>query len=483
MEMRKTLAAVLLTAGLTMAWTAALEGLLVGQAAGAHRGLLIGGGNLASGVNWMLQLDAQNRPTTLRSQVGHPIAPWRTWGNLYGMTMDADNRTVIIPGIASPTLHPLILALVRYDPAASAVVGTLWQGPATTLTLTNWSNLTLNSDGDVITIDNGRASDAVAEFDVHAGAWRRTDLPVTWPWLGLGLGAGVGGCEWDAFRGGVHHVTMDGSSVAHGYLWHTSHDYRTTSSLSQVLFAGLSGFAVRFGGTLLENDDWISSAIGMANPSSFSAYFISSPRNGRWSWVNVGTGTTPLDVTHEKYAAPGRGVWSANWWPQEARYIDTVGLTTQTVYAGTPTTWPGNAYEILPLYNRDLGSRRTGKATWDLFVNPGGGLHAGRPYLIAASFTAPHRGLKLPDGRQVFLGMDGLALATAQGPIPPLLTGTHGTLNPTSGVGKARIDLTQLGRAFNGRVLHFCAVVLDPTAPSGMAWVCEPHAFVIDVLP
>lgn len=465
-----------------MAATIALAAISAsGQAAGQPRGLLVGGSNVGNGANWLLQLDAQYRPTSLRTQVGVPAAAWPLWGNVYGMTMDADNRTVIIPGIASPTLSPLTLALVRYDPVARAVVGTLWRGAASTLTLMNWSNLTLNSDGDVVTIDNGHQPDTVAEFDVHAGTWRHASLPLLREWIGLGLGAGVGGCEWDAFRGGINHVTWYGSKMVPGYLWYTTYDYRSTTTLSPTLSPGLGGYVIRFGGTLMENDDWISSA-GCMNGRPFSNYFFSRGRTGYWGWTDPGAGTTPLDVTHEKYAAPGRGFWTVNWWPQEVRYIDSIANKSHTRFVGTAATWSRNAFEILPLWSRDLGSRRTGKSTWDLFINPGAGLHAGRPFLIAASLKRSRPGLKLADGRQIFIGVDSLALLTAQGPVPPFLTGTHGTLD-TTGVGTAQINLGRLGTKANGRVLHFCAVVLDPHAPSGIAWVCDPHAFVIDVLP
>lgn len=38
------------------------------------------------------------------------------------------------------------------------------------------------------------------------------------------------------------------------------------------------------------------------------------------------------------------------------------------------------------------------------------------------------------------------------------------------------------GRA-NGTVVHFCGLVLDPRAPSGIARVTDRHAFVADVIP
>jgi len=472
----KKLAPALLALGLAASLTA--------QAKGKHRGLLIGGGNLAHGVSWMLQLDAANRPTTLRTRHNTPSAPWTTWGNVFGMTMDADNRTVIVPGIVGTVLNPMVYALVRYDPQAKAVVGTLWQGAATSLTIRSWSNLTLDSDGDVITIDNSYLPDKLATYDVFARTWRLTPLPALMQWPGIGIGAGVGGCEWDEFLGGINHVTWFGSNVVPGYLFHTSYDGLVTRTLVPVPSPGFMGIQVRFGGTVLDSGDWVSSVHAAGRPTgTYSFYLLASPGGPGMAMVYVGTGLVPWDVTHEKYAAPGRGFWVANGWPREARYVDVDANTLAVLHTGTTTTWPNqNAFEILPLYDRDLGSRRTGKATWDLYINPGAGAHAGQAYVVLASLASPRPGVTLPDGREIHIGLDALAVATSRGPFPPFITGNLGVLD-RQGMGTVRIDMSALGTRANGTVIHFSGLVLDPAAPSGIAWVCDPHAFVIDVLP
>jgi len=453
------------------------------QARGVHRGLFVAGDNLSHGVSWMLHLDASNQPTTLRSQYGKPGAPWTTWGNAYGMTMDADNQTVIVPGIVGTTLNPLVLALVRYDPMHKAVVGTLWQGVASPATLTNWSNLTLNSDGDVITIDNGNQPDSVAEYDVFARAWRHVALPKLLRWHGIGIGAGVGGCEWSAFGGGIHHVTWYGTTVVPGYIYHTSHDYRVTRTLTPVPKASVANQVVRFGGSLLESQHWASSVWCNVTNSTCSFYWLADCRvGGLWKWNTVGTSTIPWDVTHEKYAAPGRGLWIANAWPREIRYTDVDQNTITTVFAGDATTMPGLPLEVLPLYDRDLGTRRTGKATWDLYINPGAGSFALKSYIIAASLMPPRPGATLPDGRNIFIGFDFLTGLTASAPFAPFFTGNIGNLD-AKGRATAKIDLALFGDQANGTVVHFCGLVLDPQAPSGIAWVTDPHAFVVDVIP
>jgi len=257
-----------------------------------------------------------------------------------------------------------------------------------------------------------------------------------------------------------------------------------TRSLSPSANWGKIGLQVGYGGTLIDRGagDWVSG--GHCNPyrPGFSFYLMSQGCLGAWTTVTIGTQVNTLDVTHEKYAAPGQGLWVTNWWPQGVLYIDVNRNTVVTLHTGTTATIPGNAYEVLPLHDRDLGSRRTGKATWDLFINPGAGAHAGKPYVIAASLAQSRPGFKLADGREVYIGLDPLAMATATGPLPPLITGNVGTLD-AQGMAVARIDLKWLGVSANSTGVHFCAVVFDQAAPSGIAWVCDPHAFVIDVLP
>jgi len=453
---------------------------ILAQVRGKHRGLFVAGCNLAHGVNWMLQLDATGNPATLRTGGGNPAAPWRSWGNVYGMTMDADNRTVIVPGILGSSLNPLVFTYLRYDPMNKAVVGTIWQGISDASNLTSWSNITLNSDGDVVTIDNARMPDVFAEYDVFSSTWRHGTLPVHPGWHGIGIGAGVGGCEWDEFRGGIHHATWNSSLVVPGFLFHTSHDYSATRTLSRVQTP--SNITLRFGGTLLDDSDWASSGYDQINTTRSSFFLRSKGGGGPWQMVNLNAGTVAWDVTHEKYSAPGQGLWVANWFPRGVHHIDANTNTVTVVHTGTAASMPGDAYEVLPLYDRDLGSRRTGRATWSLFVNPGAGSHAGKNFVVVASLAPPRPGLKLPDGRDLFIGFDSLTALSSAGSIPPFLVGNIGTLD-VQGVGMGRIDLTLLGRGANGTVIHFCGVILDSAAPNGVAWVLDPHAFVIDVMP
>jgi hypothetical protein len=88
----------------------------------------------------------------------------------------------------------------------------------------------------------------------------------------------------------------------------------------------------------------------------------------------------------------------------------------------------------------------------------------------------------LPDRREIFLRPDALTALSVAGSVPPFLTGNHGTLG-LRGSAIAHLDFSSVGTMLNGAVIHFCGVVLDPAAPNGVAWVLEPWAFVVDVMP
>ena len=423
------------------------------QTAGIHRGLFLGGYNTGTGANWMIQLDAANLPTTLQTGVS---PGWTIWGNVYGMTQDWDNLTVVVPGILG-TLSPATLGLFHYDPRTHAIVKTLTFGVQSSLAMNNWANLALNSDGNPVTVDSSTTPPAVIEFDRFTGQWIRHPVP------GLAAAGGISGCEWDRFEGGVLHASWGSPSVL----------YRTDYLGNTVTIAAHTARVSRYGGTLSENGDWISSTC-CTDP-----YFLVKRGSAVWTPGPVVAGTVATEVTHEKYAAASRGLWLYNENPaQLVKHLDLRTNSVTTVFNGTM----GSVYEVLPLEDNDLATVRTGKGTWLLSINPGQGALAGKPFLAAASLVPARPGVVLPDGREIYIGLDFLTLVTVGGALPPFLTGNSGTLDAT-GAAMARIDFSSVGTAVNGSVIHFCAVVFDPAAPLGIAWVCDPFAFVIHVIP
>jgi len=319
--------------------------------------------------------------------------------------------------------------------------------------------MTVNSDGNPVTIDNQTSPQAIAEYDRLNKKWIRYNLRTT-----VFSSTGLAGFEWDEFDGGYWHACW-GPPTA---LYKTNYTGQVTAE-----YARDPNRLAAYGGTRVDEITWVSSSW------SAQAYYVVV--NGIWTSVAT-PGIVPADVTREKYAAPGQGIWVSSWLNSQgsAHYIDLKTNTVTKVFTGTSANWPNQAGEIVPLYDRDLSSVRTGKGTWAMIFNPGQGARAGMPFLVAASIL-PSR-VTLPDGREIVLGLDWLSVLSVAGAIPPYLTGNTGTLD-ASGRATAKVDMSSIGTAANGLVLHFCGAVLDPKAPSGIAWVADPHAFVIDVQP
>jgi len=440
------------------------------QQAGDHRGLLVGLYNDPEcawhgwGWNILFHLDAQNRPSTAAT---NPSGAWPYWSMPFGMTMDVDNRTVLMP--ANLDLNNQRMAIVRWDPALPGVVGTLWSGPDD---IYDWSNVTLDVDGDLVTVGTSPMPARLRVFDRSSGKWTSRVLPGIYGMLGMG------GLVWDKSGGGF---LLANSST----LYRVSHDGRVIQTLAGPMTPGTGA---KFGGDLAGNGDWVaSSGAGVAYHvvKAGTSVFRPGPLPGP-NMVGL------EDVTHEKWAAPGEGFYgvSRNMGGTILNggvyYVDPARLpgSMQRIYSASLPHWPYGfaGLEVLPLYERDLATLRSGPASWLLSINPADAALAGKPYIVAASLSPAIAPIRLADGRELYLTPDPLTSVTATGPLPPFITGNVGVLG-IKGSAVGRVDLTSLGQGAQGLVIHLCGVVLDPTAPNGVAWVFDPVALVVDVLP
>jgi hypothetical protein len=241
--------------------------------------------------------------------------------------------------------------------------------------------------------------------------------------------------------------------------------------------------ASAWGGDQLGNGDWVSS-------SMFAPYLTVARGQATFSAAaSVPPLTTENDVTSEKWAVSGHAFFTAQapipGNPQGGVFrVDVSGspVVVTTVWAAPTSLWTSGLFgrELVHLYQRDLSTYRTGKATWDVVVNPGRGTHVGRAFLVAASLTAARPPVSLPDGREIYLVPDALTALTVTGAFAPFLTGNAGVLG-VQGIGVAKLDFTAVGQAANGLVIHLAAVVFDRSAPNGIGWVTEPWAFVVNV--
>jgi len=143
------------------------------------------------------------------------------------------------------------------------------------------------------------------------------------------------------------------------------------------------------------------------------------------------------------------------------------------------TTIQRNTYDVTFVYGRNLQTARTGKGKWDIQLSAPG--HGGKAYVIAVSAAGTRPGIALPDGRRVPLAFDTLSYLSLLGALNPFLSNNLGTLNK-SGTALAKLDLSTLPSAANGTLLWFGAIVLDGSAPLGMALIVDTKVLKIEGL-
>jgi hypothetical protein len=131
------------------------------------------------------------------------------------------------------------------------------------------------------------------------------------------------------------------------------------------------------------------------------------------------------------------------------------------------------------LFRRNVFSRALAPGRWEL------GVHvpedAGRLFLLAAGVSGVRPGLALPDGRTVALVTDVVTLTGLFFGLRPFVGETLGKLD-ASGRAATTLDLRTLGPAANGALLWFVVLTLDPAAPAGIATVTDPLVFPVEGL-
>jgi hypothetical protein len=425
-------------------------------APGMHNGLWVGLFNQSAGVNHVLQLDAKNNPKAFTTT---PNSPWPYWGNPFGACMYWDNKHIVVPAILDNPAANIGIAL--WDATLPGAAALIWKGPITGGQLGNWADFSMDSDGNIVTVDNSTAPQTVHFFST-GGKWTKMNLPATTRTSG-----GILGTKWDRINGGW----IWGAWGPPTELYQSSYDFSTTKTLATGPLTTNIG---RYGGDLTEDGNFYSSTC------CSQKYYVVKKGQNTFTPGPAAALDVNYDITAEHYAKAGTGFWGVIYnAPYGVQHTDplTTPPTVTKVFTGSAATMPVSPLEVVELYTNDLNTSRTGARTWDINISPGGGMWGSKNYIIAASLTGA---AKIPvAGRELFISPDVLTLATIAGPFPPFLTGNVGALDPF-GNAKAKLNLQALGLAANGNVLHFAGVVLDPAAPGGIAHVFQPWAFVIN---
>jgi hypothetical protein len=466
---------------------ALMNGSPAAQTNGVYRGLFVGTATWTKNALTAPCAVGELSPSKqLTLSATSSAGPWVYQGQVLGAVQDVDNNSVLILAFSGSDANHYRHTLIRWDPTARAVLGTLWSSHLRASPALGSSNTTLDSDGNLVAYANASGVDQMVTFDRMSGTWS-----------GVALGSGpiskgdwtVGGLEWDRLRGGFVHA--NGWSVGAGsvfqHVFRTAWDRSTTTTLVTARDA-----PAHSGGALLQNGDWVSSSRRTFARSAQVLYYELKAGSSTWAPGPAAPAASFTDVTAEKFAAPGRGYYAAILDINKGYGLAYVDATTTPHTVGAlwgPSTLPAPVpapgvpiLEVLPLYERDLCTVRTGKGTWAVLVNPGKGSFGGRTFVVAASLSGARPAVRLPDGREIFLVPDAFTTVSVAGPVPPFLTGNVGVLGPT-GLAHAVLDFSVVEKSLNGVTVNLCGVVLDPAAPSGISWVLDPWAFVVNVLP
>jgi len=156
----------------------------------------------------------------------------------------------------------------------------------------------------------------------------------------------------------------------------------------------------------------------------------------------------------------------ANW---------TITKTTDVVRATSKVPLPGGK-DMYHDRDRYIATVRTAPRRWDLRLSAPA--FPGRSYVLGAGASGIRPGVTIPDGRHIWLNPDPLTVATVGGLLGTFLNPGGGTLD-ARGSAAGWLDLRALGPSRLGGVIHLMLLVLDPGAPSGIAFITEPYPFQI----
>lgn len=359
---------------------------------------------------------------------------------IFGLTMDADNRTVVACQYGDEVL--------RVDPVAGAVLGTVFKGPP----LQGVCDVVIDHHGDYYVTDS--VLNGVLRIE-RTGAIQTVRLDPA------RMDHPYGGLAVDVYTGELLLLDVANDDA----LLEVNRDGSLLTTLATG-FAGRHGIAQHIpsgtvyagggGGSEASVYRWRplhARAEAFLQDSRMGMLAVKMDRSSAREQRLIGTGSRRLG-----------GIWM----------IDLV-----TALPTSFTLFGQDAYEVDFLRGRNVQTVRAQRGLWDVRLSfPEA---PGSTVVLLASLSGLQPAQLIPDGRALHLAPDPLFFLTLAGSVPPFLTGNHGALN-LIGEATARLDLRSVDPQANGTRIWFAAVVLDPTAPSGIRIMSDPVIFVIEGL-
>jgi len=370
-----------------------------------------------------------------------------------GLVLGADNQTLLMPDF---TFQNLNFVGRVYSVTLSGVVRTIALGGA----LDRPWHLVRDSDGDWMVLDAAELGQRMTKV-VRMSDQGVTTLQSISPGLGYS-----GARDEDSgqlfLRGAVGldigYLRIDPANGTVTSFWMSakSRNFWAGYGAREPVFEGPTG---AFIDVPWDNGMWLSRF---------------HPEIGRHDISPTKISTVPVDmVAADQQASPVYYVLGRSISPPYGYHLlhMTAGGTEIRRYAvQTPPLHPRTP--LVRLGSRHLSWHMSrppnGRSLWLSFLTL-----PGRKYAVAFSSTGVRPGRQLIDGRVIPIVLDQLALTCLQGGIPGVIENTVGTLD-TAGRAQVKVDTNAFRGVLKGRRFWATAVVLDPAATLGIAYIVGP---------
>lgn len=361
-------------------------------------------------------------------------------GTAYAVTMDWDNTNVLYGDTTGD-------GFFRIDPATNAVT-TILIDPNLFNTPTQ---IEVNQDGDYIIAGDGTAGYGLYKLSGSTLSTIMTTLTSSLP------GTFTGGMVIDVDTGEYVAQLYGGTTGPHPLV----SIHPTTGAITTIAATISTLGAPRFSFC----QDPATSDFWVGVNDSTSGYLYNVSRAGLSTLVATSTDRFAFNVLEADRAGAASPRLVHN-------YISNLYYTDLTTFQTTSIAINGSARSprgTSILNRRELQTVRVGTRKWDLLFsfpnNPSTG------YVAAITLSGVRPGLPLADGRRILLNLDALTIPSIQGLLAPLFNPGPLTLD-ANGTARGSLDLSAIPTL--GFTLHINAIVLDPSAPLGVAIVADP---------
>jgi len=360
------------------------------------------------------------------------------------LTMDTDNKTIVAMDSLNSSSSQRLL---RVDPKIGAIVGTIWTG-APLGYVQSW--LEVDQDGDYIVCDGYSGQNESYLYKIKRDGSAATTLY-----------KGTPGTYFFAFTESKTNgdwLIGDFQSSNKAVI----HVNRDTGVVTTVVPTGASV-------TGMVQDPNRPDIIMSAGSTTFMSY---EPVTHVISTVVTGAGSANA-MTLDRAPDPAGALLYAGMTSGDIVKFDRNGKNLGRV----GNTGAGSILGVCFDRSRNISPLlMTAPNDRDVRLNfPG---EAGKGYIFALSLFGFTPGVPLPDGRVIPLNPDSLTFLTVRLPIPPLLTGNIGVLDPFDSA-TVKLNLNALGNVVKGLRVWAAAIVIDPNAPSGISQISGPMLFVL----